>query len=428
MASSACATLGVAAVALAAGAANSYLSRVIFQVDCDASCGSTSFNKPMFVTVVAFAGMAACLLLWWATHCWERRRWRRRPQLDAVSLNAAPKSEPPALTACGLLRWYAPLVAPALLDLMATVLQIAAVLFISAAVNATMRGTLLLLTAASSRMLGIRDGAASGREWLGMTISTVGVAMVGAAAILNTDAATAGGGGGDGSSIGASSAGGSGLTGAASAAVGIALSLSSNVVQAVQVVYETKYLESRRYVPNEVNGVEGTIGVVVGVAALVLFQWSGIPGNDGGKVEDTAQTFCCLRTTPALSWLTAALWFAFFVSTQAHMVLSLTRGSNFRGFILVARAVFIWAIELGVFYGTGGAGSDGAPYGDAWMRFSPLQLAGFVVLAAGGTVHWFAQSRRLATAAAAAVGGKTHAATDAPSSMSAPLLPPAEPA
>jgi hypothetical protein len=147
--------------------------------------------------------------------------------------------------------------------------------------------------------------------------------------------------------------------------LGCALGIASNIVIALQLVWETAFLEGGRYGPAEANGVEGVIGAGVAIAVLGILQAAPLP--DGSLVEDTANTLCCLHATPALRYVTAGLWALFSASTACYMMLSLlagacaeidikmfhplcttdcNAGSNFRGFALVARALLVWFAQV----------------------------------------------------------------------------------
>jgi hypothetical protein len=288
---------------------------------------------------------------------------------------------------------YRPLAVPACLDVTATALQASASLFIPAAVNAVLRGSILLFTAVANRVFGVRDGAADRREWAAIGVSMTGIVLVGISSVLNSGSAASS----DCNSGGEASS----LSPAASAVVGVSLALLSNAVQAVQVAYETRFLEGAVYAPVEANAAEGVIGVAVCAAILAAAQ--AVPaGPDNGHLEDTAQTSCCLARTPPIAAVSLLLWALFGASTVAHMQLSLLRGSNFRSFILCGRSLLVWAAEFAAFYASGGGVSG---LGTGWQPYSWLEAAGFAVLVAGGVAQYAAQSARERAAAAAADGG-----------------------
>jgi len=172
--------------------------------------------------------------------------------------------------------------------------------------------------------------------------------------------------------------------------VGVGLSLLSNLITALQVAYETARVEAG-FTPNEVNGVEGVYGVVVSAVALLALQFIPVPSSaalDHGRIEDTGNTFCCLGRTPALAGTAVALGVLFAFSTQAHMVLS-QRGSLFRSFVMVVRAVPVWLLELAI-----GAVHSASGYGETWQPWSGLQACGYVLLVVAGAWQWWLQDQR----------------------------------
>jgi hypothetical protein len=381
----------VASIAWITGAGNSYLTAVIFQTDCDSACSAQAlgFNKPIFLTLVAFVGMSLSVLPWWRENRKhrgaeqapqdtlhldsERTRLLDLPHFDASSmpLDAGRHSTYPS-SLCAAFAKYVPLVTPTVLDVTATGLQTAAVVFIPAGVTAALRGALLLCTGLSNRLLGVKDSRAGKQEWISMIISSVGAGMVGAAVFLETPAA---------------SSSPEGLSAFAASCIGVALAVSSVILAAFQISYETKFLEGKHYSTNEVNAVEGIFGSPLLGLLMVTAQFIPASRNDGRVVEDSNETFCCLRRTPVLSGMCVALLLLYALSTQVHMKLSSLAGANFRSFVLISRCAVIWVLELIVYAAAG-------RYGEPWSRASWLQLAGVLIIICGGILQWRGKQKR----------------------------------
>ena len=250
--------LAVAGLALLFGAGNTFTTKVLITaLPCEPHCAPPGaaavgtpvpFNKPIFTALVAFAGMAASGA-YYLVHC--LRGHVRRQRLGSHSSEegglakmlmapaiAAPAAGAPCTQGAGaVFSRYRPLALPAALDVTATCLQAAAALFIPAAVNAALRGSILVFTALANRAMGVRDASASARELRAMGLSVLGVTIVGLSSVLN----------------GSSAPTATGLSPASAALLGVALALASNVVQAVQVAFETLYLEGAVYEPVEVS-------------------------------------------------------------------------------------------------------------------------------------------------------------------------------
>ena len=415
----------VTVVALLTGAGNSFATKLLLSSSCSEVCGpggSTAFNKPIFATLVAFCGMALSIILYsprvfiaraecTATPDTTRHMHRRsisRELIEDVRAHRlsmphedgqadisdsdqqhllgssardderkphshSPKSE-------SMFRRYSALSVPALFDVIATMLQAISALWIPAAVITATRGSLILFTAGVATLTGVKDRAASAAEWRGIFISLIGIACVGVSAVLESSG---------------SATTGSAQSGVALTVLGIALATSSNLVQAFQISWETKYMEGAQFSPLEVNAGEGMIGAVLIVLILGVVQ--AIPfGADGGHVEDSVGTVCCLEKNSTLWGIAIGMLLLFSCSALAHMKLSLMRGSNFRAFIIVARAVIVWGLELFTYYGPFADSS----YGEPWGRYGWLEGAGFLILAIGGIIQFRAQSARERSAAA----------------------------
>jgi hypothetical protein len=188
------------------------------------------------------------------------------------------------------------------------------------------------------------------------------------------------------------------LSGAGAVALGVGLGTLSNAVQGVQVALETRFIEAGRFAPLEANGVEGALGLGALAALMAVLQAvpaPAVPGAsfDNGRVEDSADTLCCLAGSREIAAASGALFALFLVSTGCYMLLSATSGGNFRSLLLVARSVLVWGAELALFYAPA---QDALPaalrapglarFGAPWLPHSWAAALGFAALAAGGLV------------------------------------------
>ena len=374
-------------IALSAGSANVFLTRVLLATPCPTDCAGGPFlAAPIYATLLAFVAMGLNLLV----PCVRlvRARCARADEGGAHASGALLEVDDDAvadsrdaheiLGARACASRYAQLILPTVMDVFATALSASSTLFVAASVGAATRGTMLLFAGAAGAC-GLGE-ALSRREWRAVAVSVTGTVLVGAAAVLDADAAANGGG------VGGSGGGGGGaLIGTmppiVAAALGVGLSTLANFTQAVQVVIETILLKaSVPLSPAEVNGVEGVLGALMLAAALPFARLAG--------GEDAAATACCVARSPRAAILSVALIAAFAASTAAFMLLSSLRGAHFRVLLLVARSAVVWAVEL-VF------GAAGSADGVAWSPHSYLSAIGFVVLGAGGALAWTAQDAKL---------------------------------
>jgi len=418
-----CYTASIAALATAFGAANNLANRDLFQLNCDSSCSTTnvssSFSKPVYASLIGFLAMGlsvpVALIESYINHrktrtedtpmrpinSFKKRRRTNEDNEDAFgyeggygrsaslltssindpygSDNSITNDEQLQTTISSIspfLFRYSPLILPSLLDCLATALQSGAVLFISAGINASLRGTLLFFTALFAVLLKSNEKNIGRVEVGGIILSTIGATLVGASAVLDSGSV-------DGETMN-------------SVILGCGLSLSSNIVQGLQVALETKFIEKGQFTALELNGGEGVIGSIVLIVCLVIFAFTPapvIPGItfDNGHIEDSLETLCCLSKSSEIVNASLSLLFLFAFSTGLYILLSKLSG-NLRAFCMVARAIVVWGVELALSYLP--VGTTLSRFGAPWLEHSYIAAIGSVVLLIGGLVTWHGKHAR----------------------------------
>lgn len=315
------------------------------------------------MSFLSFCGMALTLLGYLVPYC--TRGVAAYTNLEGPS---------PLLPPSALWKRYKQLFIPTVLDVLATCLQAAAVNYVGAGPASAMRGTLLVFVCGATRLVGEKKEWATAGEWRGILVSSLGATLVGLAEIYS-------------GASGEPQAGSSGTSLNAlqlTAAFGLTLSTLSNIAQGVQVAYETASVRgglggSESLGAFEVNGVEGVVGAVLIAGLMVVVPTS---------FEDSSATACALRTSPSIQTLSLVLPLLFLVSTNAYMLLSVSRGGNFRALLLVARSALVWIAELSLYY------SGQVGYGQPWGKGGGLAAVGYGVLVLGGVLTWRAQNKR----------------------------------
>lgn len=373
-----------ACLSLVGGGTYAFATNVILNTPCNPRCSEdTSFRKPWFVAfVVVFVQAVANMLA---------LGMREASQSDG------PPEDPSQASQAQAMSVFEPtmrlsLVTISLLDASTVFLQSVASLFIPAAVNGAMRGALLLITAWMSRVLRVSDGQAGKAEWVGIMVSTFGALAVGAVHVAGA-AFPAVAAGDHGSKPTANAA--LQLATAADAVIGIFLSLLSNVTLALGIAWETKVFEKRK--PNAIsfNIFRTTIGAVVMVVAMAIASYSP-PPRDHGYMENGAHTACCISNTPALAGFAMVVGICASISGISGLYLSILAGSNFRAIIYVARALWMWVLELVTYYGGDGLGDSLATvYGRPWNVFSYPMAFGFALVLLGGGMTWKGRLTRM---------------------------------
>jgi hypothetical protein len=417
-----CYTASIAALATAFGAANSLATRDLFQLSCDLTCNPSSitspFSKPVYASLIGFLAMALSVPVAMLEGYIVRRKTgegkvragktfkKRRRSLDDEdadvfgygggfgrssslllssinnpsgsddSTSSSDDEKLPEQSTRPFFSRYIPLILPSLLDCLATALQAGAVLFISAGINASLRGTLLFFAAIFAVLLKSKEQNIGRIEQGGILLATIGATLVGVSAVLDSGS----GGGGTMSSV----------------ILGCGLSLSSNIVQGLQVAIETKFIEKGEFSALELNGAEGVIGSIVLILCLVVFALTpapSVPGVafDNGHIEDSLQTICCLSKSSEIVMASISLLFLFAFSTGLYILLSKLSG-NLRAFCMVARAIVVWAVELAL--SALPVGTTLSRFGAPWLEHSYIAAIGSAVLLIGGLVTWHGKHAR----------------------------------
>lgn len=381
------------------GSAATLVPKILLRTPCDASCGvdnegaPVALNAPVYASSLVFA--ASCLGL--AIEAATAARRRLSSEEDAISMTA----------------WWAAarsralkLVYPAVLNVFGLFLQLLALMFISAAVLAGLRGALILAMAMLGMWLGLKDAPKSQSEWHCIYASAAGAVLVGAGSELQA-AFAPGTANGD---AGGESSGGSPLGGSTAAAVGIgtAASLLGYVFATGQVALEQILLDAKpapsvkatdveesllqdgiKKAPSpvvpavvaftkwQILGIEGVYGLAICGVALGILASTG--GAKGLPIDDPAHTACCLRTTPSL-WALSAAYGLLSLSFNACLLgLGASVGPSFRVFVFTARGLLTWGVEVALLYV--GRRTD---YGEGLSAFSLLVLGGYALLIGSG--------------------------------------------
>lgn len=413
------------AFAFVAGSMATLVPKVLLRTPCDESCGvdpsapaaagsSRALDAPVYAATMVFGASCLGLLVEAGRGYWALAR---------------AGGDHSARVAAFARRAGRLLLLPAVLNVAGTVCQLVALVYISAAVLAGLRGAFILFTAGLSAWLRLKDAPQSRAEWGCIAASAAGALLVGAGSELQAAYAPAAGnadGGGEG--------GGSASAGAASVAVGAAASLVGYALAAGQVALEQLLLDPAARGPPappvapqdktapaappppapltkwQILGVEGLYGLALCGALMGALQaaYAARGGESALPLDVPSRTLCCLRTTPAVPALSLAYGASSLAFNAALLGLSAAVGPNYRVFVFTARGVLTWAVEVALYYG---GGSSSAEYGEGVSPFSALVLGGYVLLVGSGL--WRVSLQRAAAgaapAAAAAAAGKNEA-------------------
>lgn len=353
--------------ALAIGSAATLVPKILLSLPCDSQCaGASTLNAPIFSGFVVFVASSMGLVI-------EAVKVKQGADVTA----AMPISQ--------ALRRYSLLLIPGVFNVLGTLLQLASLLFIPAAVLAGLRGAFILFTAVLSSALDLSDQPRTKTEWACIAGAALGAALVGAASALQTAYAPWA----DGSSSGTEGGSSSLPSGITAVLIGLGLSLAGYAVASGQVAYESIALDAGRlkrmglgpvFTRWEVLGVEGLFGVcIVGVILGVLQAVQSTASATATLIDDPAHTFCCLQHSPGMIALSVAYGASSLIFNALLLVLGSSVGPNFRVFVFTARGVLTWAVEIALYYS-----ATAAAYGQGLSLYSLLQAAGYILLICGG--------------------------------------------
>lgn len=162
--------------------------------------------------------------------------------------------------------------------------------------------------------------------------------------------------------------------------VGMALIIISQAVQAAQLTFEDFFMADMNIEPMKIVGYEGVFGAIgtLLIMAPIAYHLQGVEGE--GIHEDIVDTWAMIRNSPRLQVILLIDMFALLLYNIAGMMVTCHIGAVFRTVLETMRTLFVWLVDLMLFYG-------GFGLGESWSVYSWLQAAGFVVLVCGTLVY-----------------------------------------
>ncbi|CAO2604082.1 Solute carrier family 35 member F6 [Lemmus lemmus] len=298
-------------------------------------CGGSkehSFQHPFLQAVGMFLGEFSCLVAFYLLQC------RATRQSDS---SVEPQQSFNALL-------FLP---PALCDMTGTSLMYVALNMTSASSFQMLRGAVIIFTGLFSVAFLGRRLAPS--QWVGILATIAGLVVVGLADLLSkhdsqhklSDVIT-----------------------------GDLLIIMAQIIVAIQMVLEEKFVYRHNVHPLRAVGIEGFFGFVI--LSLLLVPMYYIPagsfsGNPRGMLEDALDAFCQVGRQPliALALLGNISSIAFFNFAGISVTKELS--ATTRMVLDSLRTVVIWALSLAL----------------GWEAFHPLQILGFLILLMGTALY-----------------------------------------
>ncbi|XP_007891103.1 solute carrier family 35 member F6 [Callorhinchus milii] len=287
------------------------------------------FNHPFLQAVGMFLGEFSCLVVFYIVLCYDRRR----PE---------PKMAPSRQFNSFI---FLP---PALCDMTGTCIMYIALNMTSASSFQMLRGAVVIFTGMLSvAFLGRRLEVS---QWIGIIFTILGLVVVGLADFLS-----------------GSQDSGHNTT---EVITGDLLIIIAQIIVAIQMVLEEKFVSKHDVHPLRAVGTEGIFGFVI--LTLLLFPMYYIPagqfsGNPRMVLEDALDAFCQIGKKPLITvaLLGNILSIAFF--NFAGISVTKEISATTRMVLDSLRTLVIWVVSIAV----------------GWETFHPLQILGFTVLLVG---------------------------------------------
>eukprot|EP00439_Symbiodinium_sp_Y106_P049671 s1907_g6.t1 len=166
------------------------------------------------------------------------------------------------------------------------------------------------------------------------------------------------------------------------------LCVLARVVNSIQFVLEEKVMGESGLHPFEVTGTEGVYGLLM-TACVIMPILARIPGSDvGGVYENTEDSLLMIQRNGTLDLVLIFYLLGLWGLNALGMMVMKHLGSVFRAVSRNMQALFVWLIDMALFYGLGSKGFGYGPVGEPWNgTASWIQVVGFVFMTVGVFVY-----------------------------------------
>jgi drug/metabolite transporter (DMT)-like permease len=342
-------------------------------------------KQPLISFAVMFVGMTFCLPIAYIVEYRNKRAALEAATRSAISadglLAAAandsenlsapllggsdPNALPPSTSKSLLeeIKEVSLLAIPTFFDLIATILMNVGLLSVTASVYQMLRGAEMLFAALFAVVFLKRS--LNTYHYRGIACCIAGITLVGTSSLMS----------GEGSA--------SHAVDPAQILFGMALIVASQAVQAAQITFEDFFMADMAIPPLKIVGYEGLFGTLA-MSLFLLPLVQRLPGVDGqGIHEDSYDTWHMIRNNPVISRILILDMIALLLYNVSGMCVTGHLGAVFRTVLETTRTLFVWLVDLMLFYTPLGMGK----LGESWSKYSWVQAAGFVVLVIGTVVY-----------------------------------------
>lgn len=339
----------------------------VYELDAPGIDGKVkNFEKPWAMTTVMFVAMTCCLPLAYLLEGKKKSsdqgdQTLSEPLIDGngtVHVNVEGSSRGGSTS-----REILMLTIPTFFDLVATILMNVGLLSVTASVYQMLRGAEMLFAAFFAVVFLKRK--LNRYHFGGIGCCIIGITLVGISSIMA----------GEGSA--------SHDVQPMKILLGMTLIVASQAVQAAQITFEDFFMADLNIPPLKIVGFEGLYGALA-MGLILLPTVQRLPGVDGqGVHEDSVDTWHMILNNPTIARILLLDMVALLAYNIAGMCVTGHLGAVFRTVLETTRTLFVWLVDLILFYTPLGMGK----LGESWSVFSWIQAAGFIVLVAGTVVY-----------------------------------------
>lgn len=287
---------------------------------------SRQFNHPFVQAAGMFLGEFLCMIAFYVTIAYRKCK---EQEIERAKFN-------PLI-----------FVLPAICDMTATSLMYVGLSMTYASVFQMLRGAVVIFTGILSLVFLKRKLYAF--HWIGMVLVLCGLATVGLASVLFPDQSS---------------------DNASNPLLGDVIIICAQVVVAIQMVIEEKFISKYNIPPLQVVGWEGLFGFSILSCILVVMYY--IPGNSAGNhFENTPDAFVQLGNSTIV--LVAIIGNIFSIAFFNFFGISITKYANATTRMVMdsIRTIVIWGVDLII----------------GWEKFQYLQIIGFILLILGTLLY-----------------------------------------
>lgn len=326
--------------------------------------GMHNFNKPWFLTINMFVGMALALFIYEIELFIKRRKEKKNQEKERLLHSIGENSE--VQNTASFKELFFLIAAPAICDILATILGNIGLLFIEASVWQMLRGSMVIFSTIFSHFILKRYHMAY--KWWSIVIVVSALIIVGLGAVLELGVGKAG-------------------VSKGSVVFSIFITIIAQVFQASEIVLNDFILHEKTASPIMTVGIEGMWGTIIcGGVFMPIAHYAFKNMDDGNGIhEDTWDSFLMLKENATLVVFNILYLLINLAKNLMAMYVIKVTSAVMRTIVEGLRTLFIWAFQVLLYYVMLGTtvGNHHPDLGEEWNKWSWMQLGGFALLFTG---------------------------------------------